>query len=144
MLDNLAKENLRYKSISTAGIIASNLEHKNPEFVNVFNSSRDLWLLTSSDNNGTVLLALGQWQKIGINHADLVGMGWRKFIAPRSVTRADRVETSALDSGGRAIIWYSGKTQDGRDAEWCLRWTYGRYNGVTLAVATVIACKILP
>jgi len=141
--ESLSSENLRLKSVITSRLITTRLTSGNEEFIRVFNASRDLWLLSSPKDNGTVLLALGPWEKIGIDPSSLLGIGWRDVIAPRSQEAADRTEARALDSGGRSVLWYRGRTRDGQGAEWCLRWVYGRYNGETLAVATVIACEVV-
>lgn len=137
---NLSAEVVRLRAAVAGKLIVDRLQGPLfEEFARVFNHSRDLWLLTTPKNGGTVLLAMGQWEKIGISPADLMGEGWRQFIAPRSTARAKRTEERALDSGGRAVLWYRGKDTKGNPADWCLKWTYGRYNGETLAVATVIA-----
>lgn len=106
------------------------------EIAKVLDASRDLWLLTKPINNGEVIMALGSWERIGIAREELLGQGWRSFVAPESRDRATRVEASALAAGGRAALWY--RTPKGC---FCLAWVFGRYNGETLAVARVIAYR---
>jgi hypothetical protein len=136
----LRAENARLRPGKAAqGIIAHALADPRGEIVRVFDASRDLWCIFTP--SGEVLAAMGPWERIGLAKADQLGMGWRQFLAKRSYHDSDLAIARALADGGKVGLWHAGKASDGRPGEYCLKWSYGRYNGETLAVAQVVAFR---
>lgn len=133
----LESENAALRAgLKLQSVIDRLIQEPGGEIAKVLDASRDLWLLTKPSKGGEVIMALGPWERIGIPREQLLGQGWRSFVAPESLDRATRVEASALAAGGRAALWY--RTPKGC---FCLAWVFGRYNGETLAVARVIAYR---
>lgn len=139
-LGSLTVENARLKAeLHFHDVLGRLASDPDGQVARVFSHSRDLWLISTPDNQGTVIAALGNWKSIGIEPESMLGAGWKKILAPRSVSRASRVEAGAMAEGGRAVLWYKGKDASGRPGEYCLQWEFGRYNGSNIAVARVIA-----
>lgn len=133
----LANEQLR-TLLASHKILTSAAQNPLDEIASVFNASRDLWLLSTPDNNGSILQAYGPWEAAGIDRTQMIGQGWRKLLAPDSRTRADKAEASALAKGGRTGLWY--RSTGGRDVH--VVWVFGRYNGQTLSVGQVRSQRV--
>ena len=135
-------ENNRLRAgIPLQHVITRLLEAPGGDVAACFDFSRDLWLVTTPEDGGTVRLAMGPWERIGIAKEQLLGVGWRRLLAADSVSRANRAEASALASPGRTALWYVGRDRRGRPGLYQLLWHYGKYNGETLAVARVNAYR---
>lgn len=136
----LENDRLR-RGVPLQHVIARLLLAPGGDIAAVFNASRDLWLVTTPEDGGTVVMALGGWNRIGISQEDLLGTKWRRLVTEDSASRTERAEASALSAGGRVANWYVGRDRRRRPGLYHVVWTFGRYNGETLSLGRVNAYR---